>query len=161
MEKRRPKRGAHVGASSVERRTCVHARVSVAPRVLSKGAGEGRTQAQYTVAGAWLLPGATKNGAGRKGARRGYSGCRGTISRVMSWVIICLGLPLPAGSSNQPVTGRAALCHVSVLLRMGFTCARPVTAPAVVSYTALPPLPGRSLAVYFCCTVPGVASAGR
>ena len=70
-----------------------------------------------------------------------FIGCRGTISRVMSWVIICLDLPLPAGSSNQPVTGRAALRHVSVLLRMGFTCARPVTVPAVVSYTALPPLP--------------------
>ena len=79
-------------------------------------------------------------------AGRGVYGCRGTISRVMSWVIICLDLPLPAGSSNQPVTGRAALRHVSVLLRMGFTCARPVTVPAVVSYTALPPLPTPSLA---------------
>ncbi len=107
-------------------------------------------------------PGRGSQGARRKGASRAAGhekgprcaagrerhGCRGTISRVMSWVIICLDLPLPAGSSNQPVTGRAARCHVSVLLRMGFTCARPVTVPAVVSYTALPPLPMPSLAAW-------------
>ena len=57
-------------------------------------------------------------------------------------MIIYLGLLLPAGSSNLPedATGRCiVLC--SVLLRMGFTCARPVTRTAVVSYTAFPPLP--------------------
>ena len=48
----------------------------------------------------------------------------------------------------------------SVLLRMGFTCAPSVTRRAVVSYTALPPLPAKP-AVYFCCTVPGVTSARR
>ena len=52
----------------------------------------------------------------------------------------------------------------SVLLRMGFTCAPPVASRAVVSYTALSTLTRLHLlprAVYFCCTVPGVASARR
>ena len=64
---------------------------------------------------------------------------------------------------------------------MGFTYAPPVTKKAVVSYTALPPLPDFnrvkirsclrsfrrtchvtiSVAVYFCCTFLGVASTGR
>ena len=48
----------------------------------------------------------------------------------------------------------------SVLLRMRFTCALSVTSQAVVSYTAFPPLPDEP-AVYFCCTVSGVASARR
>ena len=48
----------------------------------------------------------------------------------------------------------------SVLLQVGFTCAPSVTRRAVVSYTALPPLPAKP-AVYFCCTVPGVTSARR
>ena len=50
----------------------------------------------------------------------------------------------PAASSDLPESrpGRSiALCLV--LLRMGFTCAPPVTRRAVVSYTALPPLPGK------------------
>ena len=39
----------------------------------------------------------------------------------------------------------------------------PVLLPgrAVVSYTALPPLPASNAAVHFCCTVLGVASTGR
>ena len=53
---------------------------------------------------------------------------------------------------------------------MGFTYAPPVAGRAVVSCTALPPLPCRlrapkrlrtDMAVHFCCTVPGVTSAGR
>ena len=66
-----------------------------------------------------------------------------TVSRVMSRIIIYLGLPLPAVSSNLPESrpGKpVAFCLV--LLRMGFTCAPPVTRRAVVSYTAFPPLPG-------------------
>ena len=57
-------------------------------------------------------------------------------------MIICLGLPLPKGSSDLPesTTGRR-IAFCSVLLRMEFTCARPVTRTAVVSYTAFPPLP--------------------
>ena len=79
----------------------------------------------------------------------------------MSCVIIYPGLPLPTASSDPPksVTG-SHIAFCSVLLRMGFTCARPVTSAAVVSYTAFPPLPAPQ-AVYLCCTVPGVASAGR
>ena len=66
-----------------------------------------------------------------------------------------------AGRVKRPTwNSRAGLRFVSVLLRMGFTCALSVTRQAVVSYTALPPLPAMP-AVYFCCTVPGVASARR
>ena len=78
----------------------------------------------------------------------------------MSCVIICLDLQLPASSSDLPEdpTGRCiVLCLI--LLRMGFTWTRPVTRTAVVSYTAFSPLP--LWAVYFCCTFPGVTSAGR
>ena len=85
-----------------------------------------------------------------------------TISRVMSWVIIYLGLLLPTGSSDLPesTTGRRiALC--SVLLRMGFTYALSVTRKAVSSYLTFPPLPQQRVAVYFCCTGLGVTSTGR
>ena len=77
-------------------------------------------------------------------------------------MIICLGQPLPAGSSDPPesTTGRR-IAFVSVLLRMEFTCARSVTTTAVVSYTAFPPLPSIKKAVYFCCTGLGVTSTGR
>ena len=49
---------------------------------------------------------------------------------------------MPKGSSDLPesTTGRR-IAFCSVLLRMEFTCARPVTRTAVVSYTAFPPLP--------------------
>ncbi len=78
----------------------------------------------------------------------------------MSGMIICLGRLLPAASSDLPEAGGPRHCFCSVLLRMGFTCALSVTRKAVVSYTALPPLPIK-LAVYFCCTFLGVASTGR
>ena len=48
---------------------------------------------------------------------------------------------MPAASSNLPEAGGPRHCFCSVLLRMGFTCAFPVTRKAVVSYTAFPPLP--------------------
>ena len=71
-----------------------------------------------------------------------------TISRGMSkpWqatvgMIIYLGWLLPATSSNLPKAGGPRQRFCSVLLRMGFTYARSVTSAAVVSYTALPPLP--------------------
>ena len=77
-------------------------------------------------------------------------------------MIICLGQPLPAGSSDPPEsTTGSRIAFVSVLLRMEFTCARPVTRTAVVSYTAFPPLPSIKKAVYFCCTGLGVTSTGR
>ena len=77
-------------------------------------------------------------------------------------MIICLGLPLPEGSSDPPEsTTGSRIAFVSVLLRMEFTCARSVTTTAVVSYTAFPPLPSIKKAVYFCCTGLGVTSTGR
>ena len=77
-------------------------------------------------------------------------------------MIICLGLPLPKGSSDLPEsTTGSRIAFVSVLLRMEFTCARSVTTTAVVSYTAFPPLPSIKKAVYFCCTGLGVTSTGR
>lgn len=65
-----------------------------------------------------------------------------TISRVLYWMIIYLGLMSPLGSSNLPTstTGRRIACN-SVLLRVGFTAALFVTKQAVVSYTTIPPLP--------------------
>ena len=77
-------------------------------------------------------------------------------------MIICLGHPLPDGSSDLPEsTTVSRIAFVSVLLRMEFTCARSVTTTAVVSYTAFPPLPSIKKAVYFCCTGLGVTSTGR
>ena len=77
-------------------------------------------------------------------------------------MIICLGQPLPAGSSDPPEsTTGSRIAFYSVLLRMEFTCARSVTTTAVVSYTAFPPLPSIKKAVYFCCTGLGVTSTGR
>ena len=66
-----------------------------------------------------------------------------TISRVLSRMIIYLGRLLPAASSDLPEAGGPRHCFCSVLLRMGFTYALPVTRKAVVSYTAFPPLPVR------------------
>ena len=58
-------------------------------------------------------------------------------------MIIYLGRLLPAASSNLPKAGGPRQRFCSVLLRMGFTYAPSVTREAVVSYTALPPLPGK------------------
>ena len=68
---------------------------------------------------------------------------------------------MPDASSDLPKAGGPRQSFVSVLLRMGFTCALSVTRQAVVSYTALPPLPGIYRAVYFCCTFLRVSSTGR
>ena len=76
-------------------------------------------------------------------------------------MIIYLGRLLPAASSNLPKAGGPRQRFCSVLLRMGFTYALSVTRETVVSYTALPPLPGIYRAVYFCCTILRVASTGR
>ena len=86
------------------------------------------------------------------------------VSRVMSWIIIYLGLLLPTASSDLPESKPGKLItFFLVLLRMGFTCAPVVTNRAVVSYTALPPLLlwQAKTAVYFCCTGLGVTSTGR
>ena len=100
---------------------------------------------------------------------RMISDVRGTISRVMSWTAIYPGCLLPDSSSDLPEADGPPLPRLAVLLQMGFTYAPPVTGRAVVSYTALPPLPcgpcaskrQTGKAVHFCCTIPGVTSAGR
>ena len=85
-----------------------------------------------------------------------------TVSRVMSRMIIYLDLMLPPGSSDLPKsTTGSRIAFYLVLLRMGFTWTPDVTTRAVVSYTAFPPLPLKSMAVYFCCTILRVASTGR
>jgi len=62
----------------------------------------------------------------------------------MSRMIIYLVSMLPPISSDPPEnTTGSRIVFYSVLLRMGFTCAPAVTSRAVVSYTALPPLPGK------------------
>ena len=92
-------------------------------------------------------------------------------------MIIYLEWLLPVISSDLPKASGPRQCFASVLLRMGFTYAPPVTRKAVVSYTALPPLPApgkpeteetcgffpliQREAVYFCCTFLRVASTGR
>ena len=76
-------------------------------------------------------------------------------------MIIYLELLLPIVSSDLPESRSGkSIAFFSVLLRMGFTCAPPVTRRAVVSYTAFPPLPDYHQAVYFCCTGLGVTSTG-
>ena len=74
-------------------------------------------------------------------------------------MIINLGRMLPHASSDLPETTRAALWSLFSLASDGVYTAISVTRDAVVSYTAFSPLPLR--AVIFCCTFPGVASAGR
>jgi len=60
-------------------------------------------------------------------------------------MVIYLVLPSPAGSSDLPESRSGkSVAFYSVLLRMGFTYAPSVTGRAVVSYTALPPLPGKA-----------------
>ena len=79
-------------------------------------------------------------------------------------MIIFLEWLLPAISSDLPKAGGPRQRFCSVLLRMGFTYAPPVTRKAVVSYTAFHPyqiLVKPESAVYFCCTFLGVASTGR
>ena len=84
-----------------------------------------------------------------------------TISRVMSWMIICLILLLPAASSDPPENnpGQIIVLH-SVLLRVRFTWHsllpenRWALTPPFHPYWHKP-------AVYLCCTIFGVTSTGR
>ncbi len=67
---------------------------------------------------------------------------RKTVSRVLSWMIIYPGRMLPHGSSGPPErTPGERISFCLALLRMGFTYAPAVTGRAVVSYTAVSPLP--------------------
>ena len=57
-------------------------------------------------------------------------------------MIIYLELLSPTASSDLPESRPGKpIAFLLVLLRMGFTYASTVTSKAVVSYTALPPLP--------------------
>ena len=58
-------------------------------------------------------------------------------------IIIYLVLPLPAGSSDLPKTGRANLSFRLDLASDGVYTALAVTSKTVVSYTTIPPLPGK------------------
>ena len=70
--------------------------------------------------------------------------CKQKISRVLYMTIIYLVRLSPAASSDLPESRSGkSVAFYSVLLRMGFTYAPSVTGRAVVSYTALPPLPGK------------------
>ena len=86
-----------------------------------------------------------------------------TISRVMS-LSDHLSRPCRCqhGSSDLPesTTGRR-IAFYSVLLRMGFTCARSVTSNGGSLLHCLSTLTCIKKAVYFCCTGLGVASTGR
>ena len=57
---------------------------------------------------------------------------------------IYLGPLLPAASCDFFETGRAAPWFLFVLLRVGFTGTRDITAPAVGSYPTFPSLPGQA-----------------
>ena len=83
------------------------------------------------------------------------------VSRVMSRMIIYLERLLPDASSDPPESGPGRpIAFYSVLLRIGFTWLR-MLPPARQSLT-LPFHPyQQKLAVYLCCTIPGVTSAGR
>ncbi len=87
----------------------------------------------------------------------------GAVSRVLSFkMIIYLGRSLPTASSNLPGDETGSLM-VSLfgLASDGVYTAASVTGYTVVSYTAFSPLRRISDAVLFCCTFPGVTSAGR
>ena len=64
-------------------------------------------------------------------------------------MVIYLDLMSPPGSSNLPESRRAALCFLFGLAsRWGLHVPRPVTRRAVVSYTALPPLPRKAGGIF-------------
>src|SRR6185436_3708064 len=84
-----------------------------------------------------------------------------SISRVLSWVIIPLGPPLPVGSSNQPGVIARATRLLSGLASGGVYRALPVTEEAVRSYRTVSPLPalrtGGLLSVALSCESPRLA----
>ena len=84
-----------------------------------------------------------------------------TISRVMSWTFIYPVLLLPADSSDQPEAWRAAIPLLFGLASDGvYIC--PVCYHPGGSLLHCPStLTISDMAVYFCCTILGVASTGR
>ena len=84
-----------------------------------------------------------------------------TISRVMSLndhlsrTHVAMRLKRPTWSWRATSSLRSGLASDGVYM------ATAVTSRTVVSYTAFPPLPLKTVAVYFCCTGLGVTSTGR
>ena len=73
-----------------------------------------------------------------------------------------LSNPAVAGRLKRPTRKHDGPPYRSLfgLASDGVYMAFSVTRETVVSYTAFPPLPGKTWR-YLCCTIPGVASAGR
>ena len=84
-----------------------------------------------------------------------------TISRVMSWVIIYLGLTSPPGSSDLPESRRAALRFLFGLASDKVYMCPGCYHPGGSLLHCPSTLTGIQPAVHFCCTVSGVASARR
>ena len=84
----------------------------------------------------------------------------GTVSRVLSCAAIYLGTPSPGAQATYPKRSGQLHSFCLVLLRMGFTLTHHVTMMAVSSYLTISPLPQKRR-FHFCCTFPGVTSAGR
>ena len=82
-----------------------------------------------------------------------------TISRVLYWAIIYPDQSLPKGSSDRGKCGEQPTIPASCT---GWGLQRgQVTRPAGELLPRLSILTEPGSAVYFCCTLPGVASAGR
>ncbi len=85
-----------------------------------------------------------------------------SVSRVLSRTIIYLGWQLPTTSSEY--VEMPSRHFVSFLASSGVYILHKVASVFVVSYTPFPPLQSNAkigtTAVYFCCTVLGVASTG-
>ena len=79
----------------------------------------------------------------------------------MSWMAIYLGLTSPPGSSDLPESRRAALCSLFGLASDGVYMCPACYQPGGSLLHCHSTLTGTKPAVYFCCTVPGVASARR
>ncbi len=94
---------------------------------------------------------------------RGLIGTSKSISRVLYLTTIYLGQVLPPNSRHHPGKRRASvILPIWVLLRIGFTGPRSLLhagelLPRLSTLTKSIKL----LAVYFCCTIPRVASGGR
>ena len=98
-----------------------------------------------------------------------------TISRVMSWAIICLGTASPLCSSDQPEARRAAALLLSGLASDGvymcplcyqrggslLHCLSTLTRTESSKEASLSSSQPSARAVYFCCTGLGVTSTGR
>ena len=84
-----------------------------------------------------------------------------SVRNLGSWVTIYLGLSLPAGSCDyQERDGPPLNAPIPILHRVGFT-GRTSRQAAGELLPRLSILTAQRAAVYFCCTFPGVASAGR